>query len=109
MNPQCCSIPRKAIKHSLITEALNKNRDIPAEDVFEQLCTISNLIPYYKPCHAHKEKVTATTSTDSTTRKRIKLEFVCPLCSDKMNSKEALERHEVNVHGIIFTVPSGAN
>ena len=60
MNPQCCSIPRKAIKHSLITEALNKNRDIPAEDVFEQLCTISNLIPYYKPCHersTHHENV----------------------------------------------------
>jgi len=62
-------MPRREIKHWLITEALdNKNRDISAEDVFEKLCTISNLIPYYKPCHVHKEKVTAATATDSTTR-----------------------------------------
>ena len=69
----------------MIKEALNKKRDILVEDVFEKVCTISNLIPYYKPCHKrdiHQGNVynvatdmgitglaelnQATTSTDST-------------------------------------------
>jgi hypothetical protein len=123
-----CSISKNSIKDSLIKEALNKNRGILVEDVFEKLCTISNLIPYYKPCHdrsTHQDNVynvttemviaglaelnqAATSPTDSTKKKRRKLELKCHLCSDKMNSQEALERHVADVHEIMIAVLSPA-
>ena len=88
----------------MIKEALNKNRGILVEDVFEKLCTISNLIPYYKPCHdrsTHQENV-----YNVTTEMNIAglAELNCHFCSDKVNSQEALERHVANVHGIMIAV-----
>ena len=93
----------------MIKEALNKNRGILVEVVFEKLCTISNLIPYYKPCHdrsTHQENVynVTTEMIIAGLAELNQLELMCHLCSDKVNSQEALERHVANVHGIMIAV-----
>ena len=62
------SISKYNIKKSLIDQELvnDHNPKINVKDVFENLCSIKNLTPYYKPCHdrsTHNDKTFCPTNT----------------------------------------------
>ena len=45
----------------------NPNHSINVKDVFENLCSIKNLTPYYKPCHdrsTHNDKTFYPTNAE---------------------------------------------